>query len=196
MGIYFDIIRSKFSKPKQYQQFPQWGFYLEVATKSFCCTVDKEGLFIELDDVPEETRKSFIDKLNLLPRFSWEFDYAGKRLILKSVPALETLLNLVQKRGPLLRLFEQQLESVPTPSKKREGTRKQVRTQANFLQSEEQASSNISINQPKTLFAFVIGVRQPRSHREPHNKRSFFLLSERPLPKEPFLKLYNNSTRP
>lgn len=123
MGLYVDVIRSKFSTKKDYFKIPGMGFYLDFAGQCFCVTVDREGVFLSLKpisgDASESTshcpKKSL--RLKGLPRFSCEFDYLGKRLIVKGAPLLETVLNRFVNQTQFLNALKCQFKETPSPSK-------------------------------------------------------------------------------
>ncbi|MCH2533862.1 MAG: hypothetical protein MK008_05425 [Bdellovibrionales bacterium] len=113
MGIELKLIHSKYT-PKSWISLPRVGIYLKWMNKSLLATIDKSSLCISLDEAPP----SLVRQIKALPKWSYEFDYAGKRLIFKYVPAIEALLTWPEKGRSLktlMKLFRAQIEEIKPP---------------------------------------------------------------------------------
>lgn len=115
MAAKLDVINSKNSKEGEYFSLPKSGLNLSWAGKTICLTLDSSGLSFGIDD----ENPSLLKRLKLLPRWSYEFDYAGRRLTIKYAPLLEVLTNLKYKGygiKQILELSDQQLKEILLPS--------------------------------------------------------------------------------
>ena len=113
MGIELKLIHSKYT-PKSWLSLPRCGIYLKWRNKSFLATIDKSSLCISLEDAPP----SLVKQIKALPKWSYEFDYAGNRFIFKYAPAIEALLTWPEKGKSLktlIKLLRAQIEEIKPP---------------------------------------------------------------------------------
>jgi hypothetical protein len=115
MPISVRVINSKFSRPGDFKRPPLVGFSVDWWGHVAGFTLDRQGLHLGVDDA----EPSRLQRWKLLPRFSYEFDYAGKRLLLKNTPLLEALANTTLREFSLQRLWtvvDEQLVETRPPS--------------------------------------------------------------------------------
>ena len=113
MGIELKLIHSKYT-PKNYFSLPRTGVYILWMNKTILATLDKKSLCFSIDEAPP----SLLKQIKALPKWSYEFDYAGRRVILKYAPILEAFLTWPHKGKTLkslLKLFRAQMEEIRPP---------------------------------------------------------------------------------
>lgn len=113
MGIELKVIHSKYTS-KNWVSLPRVGINIEWLNTVFLATLDRSSLCFSVDEAPP----SLIKKIKTLPKWSYEFDYAGRRIIIKSAPIIEALLTWPQKGKSLtslMKLLKAQMDEIRPP---------------------------------------------------------------------------------